>query len=162
MKLDTNGTHPDTLQPLIDERLVDYIAMDIKDDFAGMDWLTQTTGKQEKIQQSIQIVMKNSATHGIDYEFRTTVSKPYHTPEKVKAIASYIADTASNVSKELQTIDTTLEIKPPKYAIQNFYPTDNMIDQTFQGGKFTRVEMQQMQEIANKYVATEIRGIINN
>lgn len=147
IKLDTNGTQPEVVQNLINEKLLDYIAMDIKDDFTGMDYLTQTTGKQESLKKSIDIIM----TSWLEYEFRTTISKPYHTPKKIEAIASYIA----NRAKELPSL-----LQQPKYAIQNFYPTDNMIDPAFEAGKFTRAEMQELQEVANKYVKTEIRGII--
>lgn len=179
VKLDTNGRHPEIIQSLIDDKLVDYIAMDIKDDFVWMDRLTQTKDKQASLQQSIDILIKNSATHGIDYEFRTTVIKPYHTSEKIEAIASYIADRAKEIAKELeeskkiqelvrpivdetpQKGQTLLSIKQPKYAIQNFYPTDNMIDSSFEAGKFTGKEMQQLQEAANKYIQTEVRGVIH-
>lgn len=152
VKLDTNGTQPEIIQNLINQNLLDYIAMDIKDDFAWMDYLTQTTGKQEFLKKSIDIIM----TSWLEYEFRTTVSKPYHTPEKIEAIASYIATRA----KELSDDSSHWNSKPLKYAIQNFYPTENMIDPSFEAGKFTRAEMSELWAIANKYVKTEIRGLM--
>jgi pyruvate formate lyase activating enzyme len=72
VKLDTNGTAPETLQYIIDNRLVDYIAMDIKTSLekypiaVGVESFTT-----DKIKRSIDMIMRSE----IDYEFRTTVSR---------------------------------------------------------------------------------------
>lgn len=72
VKLDTNGTAPETLQYIIDNRLVDYIAMDIKTSLekypiaVGVESFTT-----DKIKRSIDMIMLSE----IDYEFRTTVSR---------------------------------------------------------------------------------------
>ncbi len=69
IKLDSNGVDPDFLQKVIDEKLVDYIAMDIK---APIIKYMQTVGRSvdtEAIRKSIEIIKKS----GIEYEFRTTV-----------------------------------------------------------------------------------------
>lgn len=72
VKLDTNGTAPETLQYIIDNRLVDYIAMDIKTSLekypiaVGVESFTT-----DKIKRSIDMIMSSE----IDYEFRTTVSR---------------------------------------------------------------------------------------
>lgn len=70
IKLDTNGTNPDMLQMLIHEKLIDYIAMDVKSpltkkysDLVGIDLDLDT------IKRSIDLIESS----GIDYEFRTTV-----------------------------------------------------------------------------------------
>jgi pyruvate formate lyase activating enzyme len=69
VKIDTNGAYPEILQSLIDENLVDYVAMDIK---ASLDdRYDRAAGKKtdvEKIRHSIDILMKNK----VEYEFRTT------------------------------------------------------------------------------------------
>ncbi len=73
IKLDTNGTNPSMLKNLIEKKLVDYVAMDIKapiekyPDVIGLDISIN------KILESIDI-LKNS---GIEYEFRTTVLKKF-------------------------------------------------------------------------------------
>ena len=68
IKLDTNGTNPDMIQTLIEQRLVDYIAMDIKNDLENYN---TTCGvpfvNLFNIQKSINIIQSS----GIDYEFRT-------------------------------------------------------------------------------------------
>ena len=74
-KLDTNGYHPDLLKEIIDKKLVDYIAMDIKNSeekyalTCGVKYVNMDT-----IKQSISYIMKS----GIDYEFRTTTIKEFH------------------------------------------------------------------------------------
>jgi|WetSurMetagenome_2_1015567.scaffolds.fasta_scaffold29334_2 pyruvate formate lyase activating enzyme len=73
VKLDTNGTNPKMLQKLIDDKLVDYVAMDIK---APWNKYQETVGSgelTEKIIESKRIILKTN--NGLDYEFRTTVVK---------------------------------------------------------------------------------------
>lgn len=75
VKLDTNGTHPEIIGELLEEKLLDYIAMDIKNSFKNYP-LTAGIKKIEenKILKSISLI-KNS---NIDYEFRTTIISEFH------------------------------------------------------------------------------------
>jgi pyruvate-formate lyase-activating enzyme len=58
--------------------------MDVKDSFDTMTELTQShINLQDAIQKSIDILSQCD----IEYEFRTTISKPYHTKEKIEKIA---------------------------------------------------------------------------
>ena len=88
IKLDTNGLHPDRLKALLDEGLVDYVAMDIKNCpekyavTAGLE-----TVDLDKIQQSIDL-LKNGT---VDYEFRTTVVDELHEAEDFAKIGAWIA-----------------------------------------------------------------------
>ena len=70
VKLDTNGAYPDKLQSLIKQKLLDYVAMDIK---APLDEeYSVAAGKRvsiKKIEGSIDILLKDN---DIAYEFRTT------------------------------------------------------------------------------------------
>jgi pyruvate formate lyase activating enzyme len=69
VKLDTNGTFPDRLKDLIDSKLVDYVAMDVK---APVDKYGDLVGGNvdvSKIKKSIEIIQQSS----VDYEFRTTM-----------------------------------------------------------------------------------------
>jgi pyruvate formate lyase activating enzyme len=68
VKLDTNGSNPDMLKRLIDNNLIDYIAMDIKAPLDSYDKVTNIETNKDKIQKSIDII-KNFPEH----EFRTTV-----------------------------------------------------------------------------------------
>jgi len=69
VKIDTNGTNPVMLKKLIDERLVDYVAMDVKAPLYKYEKVVGVKADTEAIQKSIQILKESS----IDYEFRTTV-----------------------------------------------------------------------------------------
>ena len=71
VKLDTNGTNPDVVELLINDNLLDYIAMDIKAPLEKYDLITNTNINKDNILQTIKLI-KNSK---IDYEFRTTVLK---------------------------------------------------------------------------------------
>lgn len=77
-KLDTNGNHPSMLRTLLDEQLVDYVAMDVKTSLAEYGKLVGGGAKPEHIAQSIEMLKAS----GIPYEFRTTLIKELH-PEAV-------------------------------------------------------------------------------
>ena len=84
VKLDTNGTNPQMLEYLIENKLIDYVAMDIKNSFV-MYSLTVGVNKinLEPIKQSIKMLLKNK----VDYEFRTTLIKQYHTVDDIVTCA---------------------------------------------------------------------------
>lgn len=87
VKLDTNGNRPDVIEQALRERVVDYIAMDIK---ASLDSYKELVGplvKPENIQKSIDLVM-NSA---VQYEFRSTLLKEVHSDIMLEKMASLIS-----------------------------------------------------------------------
>jgi len=79
VKLDTNGSNPEILKKLIDENLLDYIAMDIK----GFRIKNYELG----IRESVNLI-KNS---GLDYEFRSTIVPVLHKKEDIIKMAKLIA-----------------------------------------------------------------------
>ena len=86
VKIDTNGSFPEVLKKLIDDRLLDYIAMDVK---APMEKYGKVAGSSiapENISQSIQLIMDS----GIDYEFRTTIVKSLLTGTDIEKIGMLI------------------------------------------------------------------------
>jgi pyruvate formate lyase activating enzyme len=87
VKLDTNGSNPKMLKDLIDKKLIDYVAMDIK---APKEKYNKATGVKvdiKKIQKSIDILKKG----GIDYEFRSTIVPTIHIKEDVIEMAKWIS-----------------------------------------------------------------------
>lgn len=128
VKLDTNGQNPEVLKELLDEKLLDYIAMDIKWDYENLEDLLWINYKFEKYFESIEII-KNSK---IDYEFRTTLIKNYHKIEDFEKVVKQIA-----WSK--------------KYFLQNFR-SGNILDKNFNWGSFTEKELLEFKEIAIKYI----------
>ena len=89
IKLDTNGTRPDTLRSIIERGLVDYVAMDIKNckerygETVGFD----SSYDLSPIEESISILKEGK----VDFEFRTTVSKTFHTPDDIQKIGEWLA-----------------------------------------------------------------------
>ena len=73
VKLDTNGSRPAVIRRLIDDGLVDYVAMDIKTDPFAYWPRIQKTYKPDRILDSIRIIMDSAPA----YEFRTTCVKPF-------------------------------------------------------------------------------------
>lgn len=71
IKLDTNGTNPKMLKHLVRERLVDYVAMDIKGPIEKYPIICKNSPAQEAVLESINFLIQS----GIEYEFRTTVVK---------------------------------------------------------------------------------------
>lgn len=86
VKLDTNGYRPQALKELIDKKLVDYIAMDIKTIPEKYSEACGTKVDFEKIKESIAMIMAS----GIDYEFRITVVPGIVDLEDTQAIGSII------------------------------------------------------------------------
>ncbi len=82
VKLDTNGSRPRVLQKLIEESLVDYIAMDLKTDPVLYRSFIKPDCRPDPIVDSIELIMKS----GIDYEFRTTCVKPIVTARTIENI----------------------------------------------------------------------------
>lgn len=87
VKLDTNGTHPQILQGLVEKKLVDYVAMDVKN---CPDRYAQTVGVPgldlAPIRQSVTALLSGA----VDYEFRTTVVAQYHDERALTQLAHWI------------------------------------------------------------------------
>ncbi len=105
VKLDTNGSYPEKLRDLIENNLVDYVAMDIKN---SREKYAETAGIQnlllDNIEKSISLLLENK----VDYEFRTTVVNELHTKEDIKNISVLIKGAK-------------------KYFIQNFKDSGDII-----------------------------------
>lgn len=68
VKLDTNGTQPQVLKKLLDENLLDYIAMDIKAPMKKYHEICRSDINERALLESISLIMES----GTEYEFRTT------------------------------------------------------------------------------------------
>ena len=87
VKLDTNGTNPKVIKYLIDNKLVDHIAMDIKGSFVNYSEIVGLTSLDlNNIKESINILK----TSGISYEFRTTLVKEFHNEERIKEMKDIV------------------------------------------------------------------------
>ncbi len=86
VKLDTNGTNPAMLQELIDNRFLDYVAMDIKTYAEQYDKLGREKIEMDDILASVNIILSAN----IPYEFRTTCVKPFVCRDNIEEVAKMI------------------------------------------------------------------------
>ena len=105
IKLDTNGSNPDLLKQILDLKLVDYVAMDIKAPLEKYDQLTSLKNCAERISESIRIILGSQLAH----EFRTTLSVPIVPEDDLPKMVSLIEGAK-------------------KYRLQRFIPRDNILD----------------------------------
>ena len=89
IKLDTNGAFPERLKALIDEGLVDYVAMDIKNSPEKYEKTAGASGILPAVQKSAALLME----HRVPYEFRTTLVDELHEPEDFEKIGKWIEGT---------------------------------------------------------------------
>jgi len=87
VKLDTNGSNPDLLKKLVEEKLVDYVAMDIKNSPEEYSLASGTEKFLDKITESKDFLLQNL----VDYEFRTTIIKGIHTKDSLLSAAKWIS-----------------------------------------------------------------------
>ncbi len=80
VKLDTNGTNFEIVKELIEEKLIDYLAMDIKSDLDGYSLVAGVSNiNYENIKKTINYLINSD----FDYEFRTTLVKQYNNLESI-------------------------------------------------------------------------------
>ncbi len=91
VKIDTNGSFPDKLKLLIDNNLVDYIAMDIKAGKEKYEEIVNRSINLEKIQESIKIIY-NFKNH----EFRTTILPKFHDEPEIRRMMEWLKSLTQN------------------------------------------------------------------
>jgi pyruvate formate lyase activating enzyme len=138
IKIDTNGSVPTLLKSLIDEGLVDYVAMDIKAPKDKYDDMTGVKVNMSLIEESIKILRQSN----INYEFRTTVVKGLLDPADIVAIGKWLKG-----SKALY--------------LQSFVSSEKTLDASWRGRKtYTPDEMREMcASVKDCFEKTEVRGI---
>ncbi|MCJ7595011.1 MAG: anaerobic ribonucleoside-triphosphate reductase activating protein [Desulfobacterales bacterium] len=110
VKLDTNGSQPRVIRRLIDEGLVDYVAMDIKATPIQYVTFLKNGCNVDDVFSSIKIIMGS----GVGYEFRTTCVRPFVDP-----------GTIENIAEIIRGADL--------YALQGFHPTGVLHPEFFRG-----------------------------
>lgn len=126
----TNGYAPEILEKVMDK--IDYIGMDIKNDFDNYDEITQIKVDVEKIKKSADLVLNS----GKNYEFRTTVYPKYVNTENVLEIAKYLK-----------------EIGAKKYVLQKYFDHDKSVI------PYSNEKMNEMCEECNEIIPTILRGV---
>ena len=141
VKLDTNGYRPEVLSELIQEGLLDYVAMDIKASLINYGAAAGCPDiDTEKIRESIRLLR----TSGIAYEFRTTAVKGLHTVKEFEEIGKLLSGSSL-------------------YCLQAFRESEDILGQNTSRvpmKSFSAQEMEQMAADAGKYIDKVIlRGI---
>ncbi len=135
VKLDTNGSLPEKLQELIEERLVDYVAMDIKNSKEKYALTAGISSYPQKIEESVKIIMESAP----DYEFRTTVVKELHETQDIVEIAKWIKDSK-------------------KYFLQSYVDSGDILEAGFSG--YDEAKMIEILEETQKILpCTVLRGL---
>ena len=134
VKLDTNGYHPEVLEDLLNDGLVDYVAMDIKASEQNYQKLCGVDVNTESIKKSISLLKES----GIPHEFRTTAVGNLHTTDDFVKIACHIGDEA--------------------YFIQCFTDSGNILSDGCE--PFSKEELQAILSEVRRYTPkAELRGI---
>jgi len=131
VKLDTNGSRPKTIKKLIDEGLVDYIAMDVKTDPFHYSPLIKKDCNPVNLLLSIQIIMESA----LPYEFRTTCVKPLIDEHSIENIGKIIKGARL-------------------YALQAFHDTGVLQPEFFQDNEacYDQSELMYLKSIADTWV----------
>ena len=136
VKLDTNGSFPDKLIQLVEEGLVDYVAMDIKN---SPETYAFTAGTETLDIVSVKKSVSYLKEGHVPFEFRTTVVKHYHSKESFEEIGKWLEGTE-------------------KYFLQNFVDSGDLIGKNTRGCSVE--EMKEFLMTVKKYIpSAKLRGM---
>lgn len=136
VKLDTNGYRPEVLEHLLNEHLLDYVAMDVK---ASPENYAKAAGCEifdvRQIKKSVELLKSSE----IPYEFRTTVVQGIHTISEFEEIGKWLSGATA-------------------YFLQAYRDDEGVICPGYE--TFSQEDMKKMAEIARKYIEkVGLRGI---
>ncbi len=135
VKLDTNGTLPERLKPILEAKTVDYVAMDIKSSPSGYASAVGVASNVDNIYESIAMVKSS----GISHEFRSTVVKGLHTREDIAEMAKMAGDSP--------------------YFLQGFIDSGDLINGNGLSA-FSAEEMNELCAVAKQYAPLcQVRGV---
>ena len=136
IKLDTNGSNFEKLKRIIEEGLVDYVAMDIKNE---KDKYSATIGLENFSIKNVEASIAYLKEGHVDYEFRTTVVKEFHEGTDFKKVGEWLKGAKH-------------------YYLQNFEDHGTCIQQGLHA--LEREQLFRIKETLIPYVKeTQIRGI---
>ncbi len=136
VKLDTNGTNPEMIEQMVERRVVDYIAMDLKAPLERYEEVCSARVDVGAVRRSISLLLQGA----VGYEFRTTLLPRLHSEADIEKMG--------------------LPVRGARlYALQQFRPAPELVDPSFKTEKaFSREEMQRFKKILENFVErVEIR-----
>ena len=138
LKLDTNGSNPEMIGKLLRERLIDYIAVDIKTSFSKYHLFKVPENTTDRIEQSVQKIISSK----IPYEFRTTCVPEIVTEDDIYDIAKIVKGSK-------------------KHYLQQFRPYENVLDERCRTIKpYTREKLEGFKSILESSVdEVALRGV---
>lgn len=108
IKLDTNGTNPKMLKELINKKLIDYVAMDIK---ASSNCYSLVTGVINPFLNNIKESINILKTSNINFEFRTTLVKEFHSLDSINEMKELVSGAKKLYLQKFVLRDTCLNQK---------------------------------------------------
>ncbi|MCD6152514.1 MAG: anaerobic ribonucleoside-triphosphate reductase activating protein [Syntrophobacterales bacterium] len=133
IKIDTNGSHPETLKTLIEDKLIDYVAMDVKAPLEKYQKITMSKTNPDLIKQSIKLIKKSR----VPYEFRTTIVKSQLNEKDLLSISELVKNTRL-------------------YILQKFIPTKTVNPKFMDEKTYSDEEFDQFKKKIEKYVRSVI------
>lgn len=125
IKLDTNGSRPDVLAKLLAEKLLNYVAMDVKAPFYKYEEVINAPVRKSDLVESIELIIGS----GLAHHFRTTALK------ELLSIPDY-----DDIHARVQ--------RGKRYVLQNFQPKPTVLDQTLlDKPTYTAAEFSALQRI---------------
>ena len=111
VKLDTNGYRPEVLKALVQQGLVDYVAMDVKNSPA---MYAQTVGLEKMELSSIEESLRFLIGGELPYELRTTLVRQLHDAASIQDMGAWLAALVPGR-------------KPKKLFLQSFVDRDTVL-----------------------------------
>ncbi len=151
IKLDTNGSNPEMLRRLYNEKLIDYVAMDIKtgpSDYMKVTGLESTDNpllekSYDKIlstvKESVDFLMHETDPSCFTYEFRTTVVRELHNEASFKEIGNWIKGA-------------------PRYYLQSYKDSENVLCPGFHA--YSKEELEAFTDLLRPMIpSVTLRGV---
>jgi len=130
VKLDTNGTNPEMLAALIKDKLIDYVAMDLKAPFEKYEETIGVKTNCNNLKKSVKIITKS----GLPHEFRTTVVP-----------GLLVGDDFEKMGKIIKGAD--------KWYLQKFKSDTGLVNRLYMGKKsYTDKEMKEFASLGRQFV----------
>ena len=129
VKLDSNGTRPEMIRQLIDDELIDFVAMDIKGPLEKYQTIAARPIDLDAVQETIALLISS----GIGHEFRTTIVREQLEPSDFHKVGEMVRGAK-------------------RFALQHFRPGSTLAPQFEQASTFSESEFQKTKTIMEGYV----------
>lgn len=130
VKLDTNGVNPEMLAGLLDEKLLDYVAMDVKAPLEKYEKIVKAKAVLADIERSIKLIMSSA----VDYEFRTTVVKDFLSKKDILKIGEMIKGAK-------------------RYVLQKFVPSKTLDKKFMKAATYSDEEFEELRAELDRHIS---------